>query len=280
MSQEVSYEKIKYSDPNFPVTFHQDSLTDKRNTGFYLHWHEHLEIIYITKGRGTIIINNNQYEAQKGDTIIINSNSLHSMPTKPVDCTYHCLILDKRFCDRSLVPISEMEFNSHFCDKRVSNIFLLIEKEMKEKKFFYKASVQATTIELLVLLAREYATMTQKTDVKKGDNKQMLIKESINYISSRYYSELSIDEIAKQVGISRYYFCRAFKETTGQTAFDFINLLRCSNAQRLLQTGRYNISESAFESGFNNLSYFARAYKKHIGVLPSEDLARMAEGTK
>ena len=57
---------------------------------------------------------------------------------------------------------------------------------------------------------------------------------------------------------------------------DYLNFLRCSNARRLMASGKYNVSESAAMSGFKSLSYFSRVYRRQMGVLPSAE----SEGAK
>ena len=52
---------------------------------------------------------------------------------------------------------------------------------------------------------------------------------------------------------------------------DYVNFARCSQARRLLITGRYNVTEAAQRSGFENLSYFTRTYKRYMGALPSRE---------
>ncbi|EOU2011906.1 helix-turn-helix domain-containing protein, partial [Clostridium perfringens] len=56
-----------------------------------------------------------------------------------------------------------------------------------------------------------------------------------------------------------------------QTILDYINHIRCINARNLILYNGYTISESAYKSGFNNLSYFSKTYKKYMGLLPSEE---------
>lgn len=272
----VSYEKFKFNDPGFPATFHSDKMVKDITDGFYLHWHEHLEILCLTGGKAAVVIDNNRYEVGKGETVIINSGALHSMPQKEKSCGYHCLILDKQFCQSFFFDIDERIFFPVVSDERVYNIMLRIASEMDNKLPHYKSQVQALAVELLTLLSREFVSASDETMSRRGSQQQKLVREAVSYISSHFFSELTVDEIAKKVGLSRYYFCRIFKEMTGQTAFDYINLLRCNNAQKLLRSGRYNISESAYASGFNNLSYFTRTYKKIVGKLPSQEVKQEA----
>ena len=73
--------------------------------------------------------------------------------------------------------------------------------------------------------------------------------------------------------MSKYYFCRAFKQATGQTVTQYINWVRCSHARRLLASGECNVGEAAERCGFHNLSYFTRVYRRQYGRVPSKEKA-------
>ena len=72
------------------------------------------------------------------------------------------------------------------------------------------------------------------------------------------------------MGFSKHYICHSFKEITGYTIIEYLNILRCNNAKNLLLTGQYSISQCAEKSGFHNLSYFTRTYQKYMQELPSD----------
>lgn len=268
------YEVFKYADPNFLVTFHDASAVENRPSGFLMHWHENIEILLFTSGRAVVALDNSPVTYSVGDIAVINSNVTHHMLEKPIETGYHCLIIDKRFCDFFSIPPDRLRFKSIIRDGRAERILLAIANEMTGEAPYYKSRVQAYVGELLVLLAREYSEQKPAAQKSTSLQKQTTIKKAISYISEHYEEAVTVEEIAEHAGLSKYYFCRAFKEVTGQKVFDYINMMRCSKAQNLLSTGEYNISESAFASGFNNLSYFTRTYRRYMGVVPSYDLKR------
>lgn len=267
------YEVFKYPDPSFLITFHEDVGVAMRPTGFYMHWHDNIEILLFTSGKAVIAFDNNPITYESGDVAVINSNVTHHMAEKPVGTAYHCVIIDKRFCEAFSIPIESLMFESHIRDEGVKQLILFISREMREQPEYYKARVKAYAAELLVLLSREHSVRVVKTRSSVSLQKQTTMKKAVTYISAHFVEALTVEEIAEHVGLSKYYFCRAFKEVTGQRVFDYINMMRCSKAQKLLATGQYNISESAFASGFNNLSYFTRTYLRYMGVTPSRDLS-------
>lgn len=269
--QSTSYEKHSHDDPNFPITFHLERY-DPSVTGFYMHFHEHIEILYFISGATEMQIDNSQISVKKGDVAVTNSNCMHAMALKPPDCHYHCLIIDKLFFDSFFAPMEGVVFQEKICDEEVNSLFELITEEMTQKREYYKQTVKAYVFLLLSVMSRRFCVTTASLKDKIGSQRLTMVKDAISYIGQHYRENITIDGIVSHIGFSKYHFCHTFKEITGQTAFDYINVLRCNQAKKLLGTGKYNIGESALLSGFNNLSYFTRRYKKHMGVLPSQDV--------
>ena len=93
------------------------------------------------------------------------------------------------------------------------------------------------------------------------------------YIRKHLAERITLDEIAQHVGVNKHYLSREFKQIIGKTIFDTILLLRCTEAKRRLQEGM-TVSEAAHACGFENLSYFTRAFKKYNQSLPSSYLQK------
>ena len=70
--------------------------------------------------------------------------------------------------------------------------------------------------------------------------------------------------------LSRYHFCRLFKEITNKTVTDYINQIRINQSEEMLKDSSKNITEVATANGFNNLSYFSKVFKKYKKIPPSK----------
>ena len=81
-----------------------------------------------------------------------------------------------------------------------------------------------------------------------------------------------LTEIAGKIGMSRSKFYRDFKMIFGHSPMDHLRSHRLQTASQLLRRGEYSVSEIAFAVGFNNLSYFSRAFFAQFGVLPHQAL--------
>lgn len=94
-------------------------------------------------------------------------------------------------------------------------------------------------------------------------------KRTIHYIENNFNKKLSLGEISRNAGISRYHFCRTFKILTGRPVIDYINNIRIEKAKELLKESVLSITEISLEAGFNNISNFNRTFKNIIGMNPS-----------
>ena len=83
-------------------------------------------------------------------------------------------------------------------------------------------------------------------------------------------SEFTVASFLKEVGMSRIHLHRKLRALTNCSAREFIRVLRLKRAAQLLQQQSGNVTEVAFEVGFNNLSHFSRCFRKQFGKLPSE----------
>lgn len=266
------YEAHAHSDPDFPIIFHPFLTAE---TGFMdsnpqvvPHWHEGVEVLYCLSGSMEVTCNQNKWVMRQDDMIVINSNTLHVVGSAG-SARYHCLIADADFLLKNGIAIESILFEEFFKGRDYCPLISSIETEIREKDSLYKTRIRGYLLELFVRLYREHGLRAQPDNSAQQSSKIQLVKSTIACVHARYCEELTIEEISSCLGFSKYYVCHVFKEYTGHTIINYINLLRCINARSLLSTGKYNISESAVSSGFKNLSYFTRTYKKHMGALPS-----------
>ncbi|KRM12608.1 AraC family transcriptional regulator [Paucilactobacillus suebicus] len=103
---------------------------------------------------------------------------------------------------------------------------------------------------------------------KRNKQYNMRVAAAIEYIMLNFQEELQLTDIAQAVHTSPTYLSHRFKKDTGETLFSFINHYRIKVAQAKLRDGDFTISEIAISSGFNNVTYFNRIFKKYTGTSP------------
>jgi len=97
------------------------------------------------------------------------------------------------------------------------------------------------------------------------------IAPAVEYMRKNFRSPIRISELNQMCGISDEYFRKLFRGFTGQTPLEYINNLRLTYARDILLNGDISIAKAALESGFENVNYFTRIYKKRFGFPPSRD---------
>ncbi len=263
------YEHVEHKNPKIPIIFHPHETTQNQNA-FNIHFHEHMEAILMTEGKADFLLNNVPITLKKGEMLVIPSNAFHEMTYKKSTATYHCLIIQKEFLS-SLFFTSDIQLRQNvFTDTILTFEYEKIIACLNDKQAYYEASATGHCILFLSHLFREYA---YKIPLDKGEKcaKIDIVKKAMESVINGYTEEFSLDKLAKQVQCSKYYLCRIFKETTGQTIVHYLNTVRVHQAKKLITLNHYSVKEAAFASGFSNLSYMTRKYKELMGVLPSEE---------
>ena len=83
-------------------------------------------------------------------------------------------------------------------------------------------------------------------------------------------SNLSVEDLAAGMGLSRVQLYRKVKALTGSTPIDLLRKARLAQAQRLLHESTLSVSEIAYQVGFASPSYFTKCYKDEFGTVPGE----------
>ena len=98
------------------------------------------------------------------------------------------------------------------------------------------------------------------------------LEKLTHIIEENLDAELDIPFMTSKIGMSHSPFYRKVKALTGISANEFIRKVRLKNSLQLLLTGTYNISEAAYMTGFNNVSYYRQCFKDEYGMSPTEYL--------
>ena len=249
---------------SLPIILHLDTLKKDGYGKSVANWHENIEFLFCTKGYGHTIINSNQVETKAGGLTVINSGMMHSTIADSDILEYYCLIIDTDFLKAMGLDVENTSLEEFIKDDKLNEYFMAIVSEFYEKKEFYEASIKGHVISLVSLLFRHYS-LGKKTKIADD-----VIKESIKYIGEHFKEDILVSDIAEHVGFSRFYFSRKFTEAVGCSVKEYIQKIRCKEAESLLRTKKYTVSEVSAECGFSDVSYFTKTFKKVLGYLPSK----------
>ena len=266
------------TDRECPVILHTDTLR-KRGVHyddgisdiqpiFRVHWHENLELLYMLEGECDVITNGRKIHATVGDIALVNSNMVHQVEATTEYARYECLIIDAAIMKGFGIDIEHILFERCIRDSEAERLFLEAVRCERGGGEYRLLDLKLAIFALAVNLLKNHTDGEYSTE-GISNPKTETVKRAIEYMKEHYAEPITVDGLARYLGFTKYYFCHIFSEVTGSTVINHLNYIRCKNARKLILSGKCNITEAAEQSGFTNMSYFAKIYKNVIGQLPS-----------
>ena len=238
-----------------------DSLENVR------HIHEdEAEILYIKKGEGTLML---------GDRLLpMKANTLYFIAPGTLHCTAP---LHREEYERSVIGLPREALSSLL---PLADYIGLFERLLDTAAVTLDADGASEMERLLSLFAKEEARhrvralflLLELADGRGGKlpDSEGKVAAITEYIREHLFEPISLDRMSAALFISKYYMCHLFKATTGISITAYILLQRVSAAKRLLSATRCSISEVALMTGFSDVSYFSRVFRKVSGVSAGE----------
>ena len=147
-----------------------------------------------------------------------------------------------------------------------SRIFKQMIQELQQCRAGYEELLAMLLRQIFIIINRQ---MTKERTLK-SDYLDTEMELALEYFNTNYNKDLNIDDYAASRGMSVSWFIRTFKQYAGTTPMQYIVALRITNAQMLLETTNYNITEIGQIVGYDNPLYFSRIFRKQKGMSPSD----------
>ncbi|GGE25849.1 AraC family transcriptional regulator [Pullulanibacillus camelliae] len=250
----------------------------------YLHWHDHIEWVFIKEGKCRIQIDETFVDLNKGELAFINSKQLHSTTTLEQDLELICIVFNE-----SLVRGNGLDFIDHhyflpYLDKRmkwprtmkkddpyiqeINASFLRLINEFENKNPGYELLIKAELLRIFGLFFR-YTLVFLNQSTTLDSKKKYDFSHLFQALRQHYNRSFSLNEAAHMVNLSPNHFCRVFKQVTGKTFIEYVHLLRINEAERMLIETNDSITEIAEKVGFSDINYFGRVFKKIKNATPT-----------
>lgn len=274
-----TFETVNYSGSNSPVTL----WINREPGGYPLHWHKTVEFIMPIEGSYTIVINKIRYRLNAGDILLIPPGELHEL--LPEASGLRMILL----FDLSSLSIfsgftmlfSLMSHASLITPETMPDVYrdgheLLrrVAEEYSEDDQLSEPSILAYLIRFFVLLARssQFSAVAALPSVQSNKQREYVEKFNVvfNYIEHNYTEDISLENVASQIGFSKFHFSRLFRQFTDTSFYDYLCLRRLKAAETLLLNPALPITDVALQSGFTSISTFNRVFKKFKECTPTE----------
>lgn len=265
---------------NIQLSVHQD-------TEFLKLWHYHpeLELIYISHGIGTMYAGDFIGEYKENDIILLGKNVPHmflsqsSQDNTSYSKAYVFHINDLFLNDTCeylpdfnfLESILKVSKRGAMFRQKQNTIFL---QNLDSIDIHSTAETILNVFQILLRLSKypEYTNLGSINWLDRFHTADKRINNVIEYIMLHFKENINLGKAAEISSMNKSAFCRYFKKSTGKPFVSFLNEIRINYSCKLLleSSPSRSISEAAYISGFNNVSYYNRIFKKVIGVSPSE----------
>ena len=270
--------KVGYLNDNFKI-FH---IRDKKDIKFEYHHHDFSKIVILIDGDLTYYIEGKAYILKPWDILFVNKNEIHKPVVNPNKYYERIVIwLNPDFMakyaqgNNNLLKCFEVANKNNYNLLRlnmksidiIKNLIQDIQNCNNSNEFGSEILKESLFVQLMVLMNRLFLNSDKNRDIEDIQYDKT-IEGVLNYINSNLENDLSIDTIASEFFISKYYLMRKFKNQIGSSIHNYVVQKRLILARSLISDG-LSMSSVCSRCGFNDYSSFVRAFKKVYGVSPS-----------
>lgn len=246
------------------------------------HMHDEYEIYYLVEGERFYFIENQIYHIQKGSLVFINRNQIHKT-VQSGECHHEriALMLKESFLSGFLAVTGELSLPAFFRKNQgvlslsapdqdyVLSLLNGIAAEMSTQDPGYHTMILSKLTRLLIFCQR----FRQRTNIDSSCSlsssvTHQKVSEVASYISAHYAEAATLDTVARHFFMSKSYLSRIFKQATGYTVNEYINVSRVLEARRLLIESDLSVTQIAEAVGYDSITYFEKIFRSQTGTSP------------
>lgn len=280
-------EDAKHGEAFFPVQKYITNLKPDYPV-VTTHWHEEAEFTLITEGQALYQIDLTEYPVEAGDLLFIPPLVLHSISLQEYPkissetYVFHMNFLGGNSTDicstRYLTPLMNQEFFMPYLIKPEHPAYASLRKIFNQINSLYGEEVPGYELALKSLFLQAVFLLLQysKRNLSSGtDTSSDKLKQVLDFIETHYAQNITISDLAKLCYFSDYHFMRFFKKHMNMTCVEYINNLRLEKSVELFEQGNTSILDVSLSTGFHNLSYFHKVFKRKYHMTPKSFLKQL-----
>lgn len=274
--------KHVFGESGFPL----DVSTWKQHGDYPSHTHSFSEIAIILEGTGTTDVDSQLFHFHSGDVFVLHGSRPHAYLNTHdltlINITYDPKVMALDRFNPGTMPGYQALFvidpalrrkepyKGHLTlapDQmiKVKALTDIMERELHNRQPGFDLMAAGHFMMLVTLLSRFY-TNTSSPDA----HKVLRLAGALSFLEQHFMDPIDVEKLALIAHMSRRSFYRAFTEVTQQTPLAYLLRLRIMKAVEILDTTEKNVTEVAFDCGFEDSNYFSRQFKKVLGIPPGE----------
>ena len=240
---------------------------EKRSFNNYktsIHWHDCIEFEFVLSGNGKHYTDNKTFTFGRGDSWLFSYLGSHAVEID-TDAEILNIVLREDILPQDIknALLTTPYILCKFTGEELSFIELVCEKLLNEEKKsrFSKEYCNSLLSTLVIMIFRK------SSDIRY--DLPLFVHQAILEIHKNFKKDISLNAIAKKIGVSTNYLGKAINATVGMNFNKYLNSLRLRHACNLIKHSNMSIKEIAFDSGYNSFEYFLSVFKAVMNVSPS-----------
>ena len=274
-------EKKRHSSQLKPYSYYKCVIPDWF-ANVPLHWHAEFELNFMFSGCAEFICGDDRFISSGGDIIILPPNMLHAIyPHENSELIYDTIVFSLEMLgasenDRSAAECLKPFFSGSFAVTPQITREHMYYGELKTtiENIFSSAKGDTPWLDMLIKselmrfiwLLKESGDISETT--RHASSLSDAIRPVIEYMNDNYNENITIEQLAAIVHMSKSYFMLRFKEAAGVGAIEYLSQLRIKKACELLSGSYKTAAQVAYDCGFRNISNFNRQFLKITGCTP------------
>lgn len=231
--------------------------------------HHHLELIYMLKGSTLATVDNKDYLLEEGDLFLVFPHQIHFFKDQGLIERYIVIfspdifpelkeVFQYRIATAPVLKANQFQHKITHVKSRLRKILELCRSDEALDYVIVKGYIMALLGEMLPLM---------NLIPRQADHDR--IKSILNYCSSNYVNSLTLDLIADDLHMNKYYISHIFKERMNMGIMEYVNSLRIDHSLSMLKKGA-SITDVAFTCGFSSVRSFNRVFAQKMGMAPRD----------
>lgn len=276
-------ETFPHGDEQFPCTSYLDRYSLKME-GYPWHWHDEWEIAYVERGGVTVRINDKAFRLKEGDGVFIGRRVLHAYSVCGTEAEMPNILFrpsllygsqESVYWKRYIKPLI---LSSAFSCAILTDAVLWQAEALKQARrafslltaeaYGYEFRVRSALSEFVLQLCRNMPCGTERSAGQQSEIDR--VRQILSFIQTHYTAPIQVQQIADSAFISRRECLRSFQSVIGSSPIQYVIALRLRKAKQLLLETDLPILDICAACGFQNQSYFTKAFREKTGTTPAQ----------
>lgn len=243
------------------------------------HWHNSLELIYISEGHMDVGVNDKMYALHGGDLLIINSANLHYTQVYDLTTVNYTLqipysLLKTHIPDYDFLyfqgPNQDGLLNGSKHHAELCAHMVALQDLLHSQEFGYSVKYNCILFDIIHMLLSHYSVVRNSAEKKRDEWHHARNAQIINYVNAHYAQPITLEDGANLLSLNTEYFCRYFKKNFGKTFIEYVNSVRLSHIHDDLIQTNLSVSKLMELHGFANYRTFIKMFRAAYGCTPAE----------